>query len=112
VTSRGFNIPGTIPYLDPVTVCEDSICDIHAAAVVRPGEMIIVGPPPLLVDTVRPAIPNLELHTIGVDAISGVKALCASIGSDRTVLEGPVLVISTSAVADDHWGAIGVAKRM
>jgi hypothetical protein len=97
--------------LNFVTVREDSVCEIHAAAVVRPGEMIVTGPPPLLVDAVWPTIPYLELDAIRVDTICGVEALGAAIGRDGAVLEGPELVIGAGAVADDDWRAICVAEN-
>jgi len=100
--------PATIPDLNSVTVCEVSVCEIDAAAVVCPGKMIVAGPVPLLIDTVWPAIPDLELHAIGVDTICSVQALGAAIGSDGAVVEGPKLAITAGTVANDHWGAIDV----
>ena len=106
-----FNIPDAIPYLNFVTVGEHAVCDIHAAAMVRPGKVIVASPPPLLVEIIWPAIPNLELHAIGVDTICSVEALSAAIGRDGAVFEGPKLVFTTGTVADDDWGAIGVADK-
>ena len=97
--------------MNPVTVCELSVCEIDATAVVRPGKVIVAGPPPLLVDALWPTIPDLELHAIRIDSICGVQTLSASIGSDCAVFESPELVITTCAIRDDHWGAIGVAER-
>jgi len=101
--------PATIPDLNSVTVCELTVCEIQATAVVRPGKVIVAGPPPLLVDALWPTIPDLELHTIRINPVRGVQALSASIGSDGAVFEGPELVITAGAVTDDHGGAIGVA---
>jgi len=106
---KASNIPATIPELNPVAIREASVCEIHAAAVVRPGKVIVARPVPLLVDTVWPAIPYLELHAIRVYSICSVQALSTAIGSDGAVLEGPALIITAGAVAHDHWGAIGVA---
>jgi hypothetical protein len=106
-----FNVPSAIPYLDPVPIGETSVCEIYAAAMVRPGEMVVAGPPPLLVGTVRPAIPDLELYAIGVATICNVQALCAAVSSDGTLFEGPELIITASAVTDDDWGAVNVAKN-
>ena len=108
--NKGFNIPATIPYLNPVTVCEVSVYEIHAATVVRPGEVLVAGIPPLLVDTVRPAFPDLEQGAIGVDSVCSVEALGAAIGGDGAVGEGEELVLTAGTVADDHWGAVGIAK--
>jgi hypothetical protein len=102
-TIKGFNVPATVPELDPVAVCLASVCEIYATAVVCPGKVIITGPPPLLVGTVRPAIPELELHAIDVISVCDVEALGAAIGSDGTVGEGEVLGVVADAVADDHW---------
>jgi hypothetical protein len=110
-TVVGFDIPVTIPDLNSVTVCDGSACEIHAAAVVRPGEMIVTGPIPLLIGTVWPAIPYLELDAIRVDTARGVEALGAAIGSDGAIFEGPELAIATGTVADDDWRAVGVAEN-
>lgn len=108
---KGINTPATIPDLNSVTVCELTVCEIHATAVVGPGKVIVAGPPPLLVDAIWPTIPDLELHAIRINSICGVQALSASIGSEGAVFEGPELVVTAGAVTDDHWGAIGVAKN-
>ena len=107
---KGSNTPATIPELNSVTVCELSVCEVQATAVVGPGKVIVASPPPLLVDALWPTIPNLELHAIRIVSICDVQALSASIGRNGAVFEGPVLVIAASAVTDDHWGAIGVTK--
>ena len=106
----GPNVPATIPYLNSVTVCEGSSCEIYAAAVVRPSKMIVASPVPLLVGTIWPAIPNLELDAIRVETICNIEALRAAIGSDGAVFEGEELTITAGTVTDDDWRAIGVAE--
>ena len=110
-TNIGFNTPVTIPDLNCVTVCKVSVCEIHAAAVVRPCKMIVASPVPLLVGAVWLAIPDFELHAIRVNTTRGVQALGAAIGSDGAVFEGPELVITAGTVTDDHRRAIGVAEN-
>ena len=79
---------------------------------VCPSEVIVGGIKPLLVGTVWQAVQDLELVAIGVESICHIEALGAAIGGDGAVGEGEGLVYSAITIADDHWGAVGIATSM
>jgi len=98
---------GARPNLDQVSARRVAVGQIHALAVIRPGDTLVTGHVPLLVGVSAVARPGLQFLSGGGIAAGDVEALVAEDAESSTGV-GPLLVVSAGAALDSDSSSIRV----